>query len=1427
MRDLPISPALRPPCAAGALALVLLCLPAAAAFAGGPVASQAVGFGVTPPLSSLPPDVSEKPPDPNDEETKANPNKTVRLETGDPEAVSADPVVQTEAPPETLGPPLQSFEGLNSADNFTAFGFRLSPPDTDGDVGPGHYVQIINLMFRVFDKSGTPLTAPLKVSSIFAPLGPPCGARDDGDPIVLYDPLADRWMLSQFCTVADPFNHQVIAVSQTPDPSGAWFLYDFQMPNNKFNDYPKFGVWTDAYYMTDNQFNQAGTAFLGAGAFAFDRAKMLAGDPTATYIYVDIENGNPNVGGVLPADLDGLTPPPAGVSGLFSYFIADEFGDPIDGLRIWEFTPNFGNPGASTFVELAESPVAVATFDPRSPAGRDDIEQPPPASSAAFLDAIADRLMFRLAYRNFGGHESLVVNHTVNVSGVAPTTPANYVAGVRYYELRRPAAGVGGVGGAFGVHEQATFAPDGDNRWMGSAAQDNDGNLAVGYSVSSLTTHPSIRYAARLAGDPPGGLFQGESSIVEGSGVQTNTGSRWGDYSALSVDPVDDCTFWFTSEYYTAASQATSTVGWLTRIGNFVLPSCTPVETGTIQGTVRNAVTLLPIPGATVSTTDGYSRRTGAPGTYSMTVAAGTYDMAAGAPGFSTDTATGVVVATNGTTTQDFFLSPTPIMEAAPGAAVVAEACTPASGAIDPGELVTVSLPVRNVGTADTVALVGTLLPGGGVTSPGPAQSYGVVAAGGPAVARPFTFTAAGTCGGTITLSLQLEDGARNLGVVTYIFTLGTLNPLGQTATATSGDLVIPIPDLGVAESTISIPDVGSVTDIDVGVRLNHTFDGDLVISLIGPDGTAVTLSNRRGGGGDNFGTGANRCAGTPTVFDDEAAAAIASGTAPFAGSFRPDQPLSAFDGRPTAGTWKLRITDNAGLDVGTFFCWTLRVTRRVFSCCGVPGTPLPVGFGSTLTAESCQPPNGAVDPDETVSLAFALANAGSGPTTDLVATLLPGGGVNTPSGPQSYGVITTDGGSVARTFSFVPSGTCGGTVTATLKLQDGETDFGTVSFPLVLGTTVGGAAGPFANATNIRIPAGAPTSTSGVASPYPSSISVSGVTGTVSKVTATITGFSHTFPGDVDILLAGPGGQLIVLLSDVGGTNDAVNLTITFDDAGPAPGTVLVSGTIRPTNVGAGDAFPAPAPGPPHGTALAAFNGADPNGTWSLYVNDDAGADVGAIAGGWSLSFQTADPVCCDQACSLACPGPIAQGNDPGLCSAVVHFPFPGVTGSCGTLACVPPSGSIFMVGTTADTCTATRTSGPSAGSTTTCGFMVTVNDVEPPSITAPVASPSTLWPPEHQLVDVGVSYSAADNCTVASSIACALGVTSNEPINGLGDGDTAPDWLITSPTTTRLRAERSGTGTGRLYTVTTTCTDQAGNSASRPVTVTVPHSQ
>jgi subtilisin-like proprotein convertase family protein len=1399
-----------------ALGLWLLALPLVmgAAHAQPPVTDQAVAFGVSEELRNLPP--SEDKPTEGPTETKVVPLKIFRSEIADA-APTEDPVVQ-ESVVEPLTPtPSLFFVGLTSDDNAAAFGSRVMPPDTDGDVGPNHYVQMINNLFRVFDKAGNPLTAKLTIGSLFATVSGACAARNDGDPVVLYDPLADRWLLSQFCTVANPFNHQLIAISKTGDPAGAYYLYDFVMPNNKFNDYPKLGVWSDGYYMTDNQFNQAGTAFLGAGAFAFDRAKMLAGDPTAGYIYFDIENGNTNVGGVLPSDVDGLNPPPPGTPNYFAYFTADEFADPahpFDSLRVFAFHADFANPGSSTFTERADSPIPVAAFDPRSPTGRDDIEQPPPATSSAYLDAIMDRLMFRLAYRNFGAYESLVVTHTVNVSGSNPTTPATLRAGIRYYELRRTLPG-----GTFTVNEQATFAPaDGLERWMGSAAMDGSGNLAVGYSASSLTSFPSIRYAGRLATDPPNGLAQGETVMIAGTGAQTATQSRWGDYSALSVDPADDCTFWFTSEYYTAASAANS-FGWVTGIGRFTFPSCTPIATGTITGTVINSGTGLPIAGATVSTSSGFSRVTNAAGTYSMNVPAGTYNMTATAPGYTTDVATGVTVSTGGTTTQNFTLTGRPIL-AAGTATVGTESCGAGNGAIDPGETVTVQLPVQNIGTANTVNLVGTLLATGGITSPGAPQTYGVVATGGPAVSRSFTFTAAGTCGGTITATLQLQDGATNLGTVSYTFTLGRLNPYSVSGAYSSGNLSVPLPDLSTVDIPINVPDTGAVTDVNVKIRLNHTFDGDLNISLISPDGTAVDLSSGNGGGGDNFGAGANDCSGQPTVFDDSAAATIISGTSPFTGSFKPEQPLSTFNGKSTAGVWKLRVTDTANLDTGTLFCFQLEISRQQYACCGVAGTPVPQTAGSAVTGESCSPANGAIDPDEQATVSFAFVNAGSGDTTDLVATLLPTGGVQQPSAPQSYGVVEAGGPAVSRAFTFVPAGTCGGSVTATLHLQDGPLDLGNLTFNLRLGSTVSASYGPFSNPASITIP------NSGAATPYPSNITVSGIAGTVSKVTVTLTNMNHTFPDDVDVLLVGPTGKQIILMSDAGGSLDLVNTTVTFDDAGPSSlpdSTQITSGTYRPTNFGTGDVFPAPAPTGTLSTVLADFAGTNPNGTWRLFVNDDAGGDLGNVAGGWTLNFQTADPVCCDQACSLACPSPITVGTEPNVCQAAVTFPFPGVTGSCGTLACAPPSSSVFPLGTTTDVCTATRQS----GATTTCSFPITVQDVQVPVITGASAAPNSLWPPNHTYTDITVSYSVADNCSTSGAISCSLSVTSNEPLNGTGDGDTSPDWQIVDNHHVKLRAERAGTGSGRVYAVKITCTDQAGRSSSQTVNVNVPFSQ
>lgn len=1195
-----------------------------------PISAQAVNFGVSPAVRDLPTPKQVEPDKDADQNLKVVPNKIIRPDTAARTDVlswskfAKDAAIQTSAPEPNIPGTIVNFEGQSIFDTI-ALGQGFLPPDTVGDVGPNHYVQAVNVTFRVYNKAGVPQTPVRSIGDLFSTIPGPCAGDESGDPVVHYDSYADRWLISQFCTVANPNNHQLIAISQTPDPTGAYYLYDFMMPNNKFNDYPKFGVWPDGYYMTDNQFNQAGTQFLGGGAFAFDRKKMLNGDPTASFIYFDLFTLDPSIGGMLPSDADGLNPPPAAAPNVFAYFIATEFLDASDGVRLFNFHADFDVPANSTFTERAESPIAVAAFNPLTPTGRDDIEQPPPANNAtSALDAIGDRLMHRLQYRNFGTHQSLVTNHTVNVG--TGTTLALHQAGVRYYELRNTA-------GTYGVNEQASFAPDTDNRWMGSAAMDNEGNLAVGYSVSSLTVFPSVRYAGRLAGDPPNGLAQGEATLIAGGFVQTHTSSRWGDYSSMNVDPIDDCTFWYTQEYYSTDDPGI-TAEWKTRVGSFKVDAgCVAPAQGTVVVNVTNCDSGLPVQGASVTIDSNLYGNTTAGGSFGTQLVPGPHTLVVSAPNYFSSAPIAFTITNGNTTTINVCITGAPLITAA-GATITAESCSPADNALSPGETVTVNFGLKNSGTAATTNLVATLQETGGVTSPSGPQNYGALPPDNTTVVtRPFTFTVdpSKVCGDTVTATFQLQDGATNLGTVTFTLQVGAVGG-SVTASYSSGNIAVPIPDVTTVEVPINVPDTGQVQDVNVRVRLNHTFDGDLDISLIHPDGTVVLMSNNRGGSGQNFGIGTNNCSGTPTVFDDEAATAIAAGVAPFAGTFRPDTPLSALDGKPSNGTWRLRVADTAALDVGTIGCVTLEITRGQFVCCGVAGTPDIEAGPAVLTTESCPPDNNSIDPGEHVTVNLELHNAGTGATTNLVATLQATGGVQSPSDPQNYGVLTPTGpgSSATRDFSFTAVGACGSSITATWELQDGATNLGTVTKTFTLGTTLSSTT-TFSNPAPIVIPA---TGTSGPAAPYPSNIIVAGLGSAVSKVTVTLKNMNHTFPDDIDILLVGPGGQKLLLMSDAGGSADLVNNTYTFDDSAAATladGALNASGTYKPSNFGTGDIFPAPAPvGPyPDPQLLSVFNGVNPNGTWSLYVFDDVGGDVGNINLGWELNITTSTPSC------------------------------------------------------------------------------------------------------------------------------------------------------------------------------------------------------
>ena len=503
-----------------------------------PIVKKAVGFRVTKALRDIPgiPVGSVKRP------WKEIPNqfdfKKLKGERINANLLKRDPVVQSSNGTLAASKVTQNWEGVSNLNG-------VLPPDTDGDVGINNYFQIINLSFEIWDKQGNSLYGPFDNSTIWDGFTGDWTGTNDGDPVVLYDQAADRWLVSQFSLphtqgfkILPPY-YELIAISKTSDPTGEWYQYAFQF-DDYMPDYPKLAVWPDGYYMADNGFNQ-GVVFASAGATSFERDKMLVGDPNARMVYFPVANetnGN-EAGSMLPSDWDGAATPPSGSPNYFTYYQDDsDSGIPDDRLRLWEFHVDWTTPSNSTFTLV--NTLNTDPFD-------SNVGTIPQPGTTQELDNLADRLMFRLQYRNYGDYQAMVTNHTVNVSGHAA---------VRWYELRN-------TGSGWSIYQQGTYSPDSDNRWMASVALDGYGNIGMEYSVSSSSTYPSLRYTGRFKDDPLGTMTITEGTIIAGSGSQTNSAGRWGDYSSMSVDPNDDATFWATNEYM----QTTSSADWQTRIG--------------------------------------------------------------------------------------------------------------------------------------------------------------------------------------------------------------------------------------------------------------------------------------------------------------------------------------------------------------------------------------------------------------------------------------------------------------------------------------------------------------------------------------------------------------------------------------------------------------------------------------------------------------------------------------------------------------------------------------------------------------------------------------------------------------------------------------------------------------------------------------------
>jgi hypothetical protein len=543
-----------------------------------PKFSKAVAFDVSPALRSLPRAARSRTFPPGTIlEVRPERRGSEGREAHRVKPYSADGVLQMFNRTPTIPAPLLTFEGMSNQDNFNVFGFRVNPPDPNGEVGPNNFVEMINLVFAVYDKAGNLLAGPVDTGSLWAGFSIPDCTDASGDPVVLYDQFMDRWLLSQFTTsgLNDPTRPfwNCVAVSTSGDPTGTYYRYAFETTSDGifyFPDYPKYGNWTDSYVLTTREFGP--TIEYGIGVYALEKNKMVNGDPNARSVKFFIDGNDPDLlplvgDGLLPADPDGKQKPKTDTAIPIIGTQDDDadYGATFDALNIWDL-----------FIKWRSTPIAflalntqlhTASFDsifPCTPTSRDCLPQPGIVNTAQYLDILSyrQRPTFRLAYRNFKTYESLVTNQSVEA------TPG--VAGARWYEIRRDGAGT------YSLYQQGTYAPgDGVHRWMGSIAMDKKGNMALGYSVvNGVDVFPGIRYTGRLAGDTLGQMTLGEGTIIDGSGVQLTTNSRWGDYTDITVDPTDDCTFWYVNEYYTLAGQMSSAAGWQTRVGTFKLPGC-------------------------------------------------------------------------------------------------------------------------------------------------------------------------------------------------------------------------------------------------------------------------------------------------------------------------------------------------------------------------------------------------------------------------------------------------------------------------------------------------------------------------------------------------------------------------------------------------------------------------------------------------------------------------------------------------------------------------------------------------------------------------------------------------------------------------------------------------------------------------------------
>jgi subtilisin-like proprotein convertase family protein len=763
------------------------------------------------------------------------------------------------------------------------------PPDPTGAVGPNHYVHAVNSAFKIFDKSGTILAGPSILSTLFPGV-------NDGDPIILYDQIADRWFISQFNTST---NGLLIAVSTTPDPTGTYNTWEY--PLDSFPDYPHYTIWHDAYYLTANK--------SANNTYALDRQALIDGDANPAIVGFTlpgiVQNTNtvfsPEPANLLGSVYDVDTP------GYVVYLQDDGWSGSItqDHLKIWELDMDWVTTSNST---VSPVPLELPTdpFDSVfAPFGTGDVAQP---GTSQKIDMIGGVVSYMVNYRRFAGHNSMIVTFNVDVDG-------NDTSGVRWFELRNDDSN------PWSIYQEGTYAPaDGHSRFMGSAAIDAQGNIGLGFNIASSNLEVGIRYTGRYFDDPLGTMTVAETTIIDGGGVQTFS-NRFGDYSHLTMDP-DDFTFWHTAEYFSADNT------WNTRIASFTL-------SGGFENDIGIAEIVSPDDG-TLGSTEGVEVRVKNYGTldqsnfdielklndvvvatetYAGTLTAGesanytftqTVDLSTGGQTYNLKAKT--LLGTDEFTSNDELDKD--VINIFANDLGVSTITAPTTGEGLGSETVTVA--IENYGTLDQSGFdVNYILDGG----------------------TPVVETVASTISGGSSMSYSFTTPANISGSGTYNFTSATLlggdedpsnNMASETVvnfdcTSDTNSSVYPVgPNSGsVTERIINIADDKVISDVNVTININHVNVGDLEIKLVGPDNTEVILSNMNGGTGDNY---------TNTIFDDDASTGISSGSAPFTGSFTPEGDLNDYNGLSSLGDWKLVITDNQNGNGGAFLNWSIQI---------------------------------------------------------------------------------------------------------------------------------------------------------------------------------------------------------------------------------------------------------------------------------------------------------------------------------------------------------------------------------------------------------------------------------------------------------------------------------------------------------------------